>query len=147
MSCLSLTKARITGYDQVSQTPSTGLRYLSLTTAIVGYAIGLENCQLTIFFFFFFFFCRCSNGSKFVKVTDNSNYIVTGVSDWDGVCFTTDYVAYASSNQNQNRLNQSMMNWCLMSSDVMRHIRDKLWPMPKHSAAINLYVHGNQKAR
>ena len=39
-----------------------------------------------------------------------------------------------------------MMNWCLMSSDVMRHIRDKLWPMPKHGA-INLYVHGNQKAR
>ena len=22
-----------------------------------------------------------------------------------------------------------MMNWCLMSSDVMRHIRDKLWPI------------------
>ena len=39
-----------------------------------------------------------------------------------------------------------MMNWCLMSSDVMRHIRDKLWPMPKHGA-INLYVHGNQKVR
>ena len=40
-----------------------------------------------------------------------------------------------------------MMSWCLMSSDVMRHIRDKLWPMPKHGA-INLYVHGNpQKAR
>ena len=39
-----------------------------------------------------------------------------------------------------------LMNWCLMSSDVMRHIRDKLWPMPKHGA-INLYVHGNQKAR
>ena len=39
-----------------------------------------------------------------------------------------------------------MMNWCLMSSDVMRHIRDKLWPMPKHGS-INLYVHENQKAR
>ena len=36
--------------------------------------------------------------------------------------------------------------WCLMSSDVNWHIRDKLWPMPKHSS-INLYVHGNQKAR
>ena len=33
-----------------------------------------------------------------------------------------------------------MMSWCLMSSDVGWHIRDKLWPMPKH-------VHGNQKAR
>ena len=37
-----------------------------------------------------------------------------------------------------------MMNWCLMSSDVMRHIRDKSWPMPKHGA-ISLYVHGNQR--
>ena len=43
-------------------------------------------------------------------------------------------------------LHPSLMNWCLMSSDVMRHIKDKLWPMPKHGA-INLYVHGNQKAR
>ena len=39
-----------------------------------------------------------------------------------------------------------MMSWCLMSSDVSWHIRDKLWPMPKHGS-INLYVHGNQKAR
>ena len=35
-----------------------------------------------------------------------------------------------------------MMSWCLMSSDVSWHIRDKLWPMPKHGS-INLYVHGN----
>ena len=34
---------------------------------------------------------------------------------------------------------------CLVSSDVSWHIRDKLWPMPKHGS-INLYVHGNQKA-
>ena len=39
-----------------------------------------------------------------------------------------------------------MMSWCLMSSDVSWHIRDKLWPMPKHGSVI-LYVHGNQKAR
>ena len=39
-----------------------------------------------------------------------------------------------------------MMKCCLMSSDVSWHIRDKLWPMPKHGS-INLYVHGNQKAR
>ena len=38
------------------------------------------------------------------------------------------------------------MNWCLKSSDVGWHIRDKLWPMPKHGP-INLYVHGNQKVR
>ena len=35
---------------------------------------------------------------------------------------------------------------CLMPSDVSWHIRDKLWPMPKHGSII-LYVHGNQKAR
>ena len=34
--------------------------------------------------------------------------------------------------------------WCLMSSDVSWHIRDKLWPMLKHGSVI-LYVHGNQK--
>ena len=39
-----------------------------------------------------------------------------------------------------------MVKCCLMSSDVSWHIRDKLWPMPKHGS-INLYVHGNQKAR
>ena len=38
-----------------------------------------------------------------------------------------------------------MMSWRLMSSDVSWHIRDKLWPMPKHGS-INLYGHGNQKA-
>ena len=27
-----------------------------------------------------------------------------------------------------------MMKWCLMSSDVGWHIRDKLWPMPKHGS-------------
>jgi len=41
---------------------------------------------------------------------------------------------------------QMMMSWCLMSSDVSWHIRDKLWPIPKHGSII-LYVHGNQKAR
>ena len=38
------------------------------------------------------------------------------------------------------------MKCCLVSSDVSWHIRDKLWPMPKHGS-INLYVLGNQKAR
>ena len=37
-----------------------------------------------------------------------------------------------------------MMSWCLMSSDVSWHIRDKLWPMLKHGS-INLYIHGNQR--
>ena len=35
---------------------------------------------------------------------------------------------------------------CLMSSDVVWHIWDKLRPMPKHGSIL-LYVHGNQKAR
>ena len=33
-----------------------------------------------------------------------------------------------------------MMSWCLMSSDVIWHIRDKLWPMPKHSSIKSTYV-------
>ena len=49
-------------------------------------------------------------------------------------------------NQLSSRRMMMMMSWCLMSSDVSWHIRDKFWPMPKHGS-INLYVHGNQKAR
>ena len=37
------------------------------------------------------------------------------------------------------------MKWCLMSSGVGWHLRDKLRPMPKHGS-INLYIHGSQKA-
>ena len=31
------------------------------------------------------------------------------------------------------------MSWCLMSSDVIWHIRDKLWPMPKHGSIKSTY--------
>ena len=37
-------------------------------------------------------------------------------------------------------LHQMMMSWCLMSSDVIWHIRDKLWPMPKHGSIKSTYV-------
>ena len=33
-----------------------------------------------------------------------------------------------------------MMSWCLISSDVIWHIRDKLWPMPKHGSIKSTYV-------
>ena len=33
-----------------------------------------------------------------------------------------------------------MMSWCLMSSDVIWHIRDKLWPMPKHGSIKSTYI-------
>ena len=33
-----------------------------------------------------------------------------------------------------------MMSWCLMSSDVIWLIRDKLWPMPKHSSIKATYI-------
>ena len=33
-----------------------------------------------------------------------------------------------------------MMSWCLMSSDVSWHIRDKLWPMPKHGSIRKVYA-------
>ena len=33
-----------------------------------------------------------------------------------------------------------LMSWCLMSSDVIWHIRDKLWPMPKHGSIKSTYV-------
>ena len=34
----------------------------------------------------------------------------------------------------KSRVQELMMKWCLMSSDVGWHIRDKLWPMPKHGS-------------
>ena len=38
-----------------------------------------------------------------------------------------------------------MMMQSFMSSDVGWHIRDKLWPVPKHGSML-LYVHRNHKA-
>ena len=53
---------------------------------------------------------------------------------------------YWSSTAMEERGRGGWVKRCLMSSDVSWHIRDKLWPMPKHGSII-LYVHGNQKAR
>ena len=33
-----------------------------------------------------------------------------------------------------------LLIWCLMSSDVIWHIRDKLWPMPKHGSIRKVYA-------
>ena len=38
-----------------------------------------------------------------------------------------------------------VMMQSFMSSDIGWHIRDKLWPMPKHGSML-LYVHRNRKA-
>ena len=37
-------------------------------------------------------------------------------------------------------LGARLMSWCLLSSDVIWHIRDKLWPMPKHGSIKSTYV-------
>ena len=51
---------------------------------------------------------------------------------------------HPSSNQRYSRevfyWLMMMMSWCLMSSDVIWHIRDKLWPMPKHGSIKSTYV-------
>ena len=62
--------------------------------------------------------------------------------DLYSICSIIVYVVYAI----HSICMVMMMSCCLMSSDVSRHISDKLRPMPKHGS-INLYVHGNQKAR
>ena len=41
---------------------------------------------------------------------------------------------------NWSEQNWVMMSWCLMSSDVIWHIRDKLWPVPKHGSIKATYV-------
>ena len=33
-----------------------------------------------------------------------------------------------------------LLSWCLMTSDVIWHIRDKLWPMPKHGSIRKVYA-------
>ena len=33
-----------------------------------------------------------------------------------------------------------LLSWCLMSSDVIWHIRDKLWPMPMHGSIRKVYA-------
>ena len=33
-----------------------------------------------------------------------------------------------------------LLSWCLMSSDVIWHIRDKLWPIPKHGSIRKVYA-------
>ena len=52
-------------------------------------------------------------------------------------------VSHTSLTPTQNStapLTLMMMSWCLMSSDVIWHIRDKLWPMPKHGSIKSTYV-------
>ena len=55
-----------------------------------------------------------------------------------GLLLTNDLLLHGTLGE---RGRAAVVKWCLMSSDVSWHIRDKLWPMPKHGS-INLYVHG-----
>ena len=41
---------------------------------------------------------------------------------------------------NPTAYRNAVMSWCLMSSDVIWHIRDKLWPMPKHGSIRKVYA-------
>ena len=50
------------------------------------------------------------------------------------------YGVMADNMMTVQRNNMMMMSWCLMSSDVIWHIRDKLWPMPKHGSIKSTYV-------
>ena len=40
----------------------------------------------------------------------------------------------------QRTVASMLLSWCLMSSDVIWHIRDKLWPMPKHGSIRKVYA-------
>ena len=50
------------------------------------------------------------------------------------------FISAQLSNDAVSALQMMMMSWCLMSSDVIWHIRDKLWPMPKHGSIKSTYV-------
>ena len=56
---------------------------------------------------------------------------------WRGA---SDNLMSAASPGDQSCRRVMMMSWCLMSSDVIWHIRDKLWPMPKHGSIKSTYV-------
>ena len=42
--------------------------------------------------------------------------------------------------QTGSHIQMLLLSWCLMSSDVIWHIRDKLWPMPKHGSIRKVYA-------
>ena len=47
---------------------------------------------------------------------------------------TLTYFRIRADRDSTSLLNMMMMKWCLMSSDVSWHIKDKLRPMPKHGS-------------
>ena len=77
-------------------------------------------------------------GSSLCIKEINSVWITWAAMSWTswrvGVSF------YLVSGTNDPTWLMMMMSWCLMSSDVIWHIRDKLWPMPKHGSIKATYV-------
>ena len=62
---------------------------------------------------------------------------------WYGLCSTSHSESPKISNlmfQLCSKLLLLLLSWCLMSSDVIWHIRDKLWPMPKHGSIRKVYA-------
>ena len=47
---------------------------------------------------------------------------------------TNSHWYYGTTGPSHDSGSMLVMKWCLMSSDVSWHIRDKLWPMPKHGS-------------
>ena len=84
----------------------------------------------------------CARVRKTTRKSDRSVLTVRWIS-FDRLCFA---VGPLTLNWLCEHTLYMMVSWCLASSDVSWHIRDKLWPMPKHGS-VTLYVHGNQKAR
>ena len=62
---------------------------------------------------------------------------------WEGAVLGGTYDwrhSQCSADADTPSLKMMMMSWCLMSTDVIWHIRDKLWPMPKHGSIKATYV-------
>ena len=78
---------------------------------------------------------KCGSTHLFERVT-----IAFFVSLWCMISLVPS-VSESSLKGNDSELSvMMMMSWCLMSSDVIWHIRDKLWPMPKHGSIKSTYV-------
>ena len=78
--------------------------------------------------------------TKHVFCRDKSLLVETNLCCGKHTCLSRQKMILVAAPANDSPQLMMMMSWCLMSSDVIWHIRDKLWPMPKHGSIKSTYV-------
>ena len=85
----------------------------------------------------------CSADGNVQQMVMFSRWSCSLVLPWGpGLCLCHDHESHHHYWCNVDKFTSimMMMSWCLMSSDVIWHIRDKLWPMPKHGSIKSTYI-------